>query len=593
MKNINNYRKSLLLLSFFLILFITGTFLISLVPKTIQYSTKSLKTIDGETISVEVIEPRKTLKLPQSTPAVIIGHGFMANKEFMRGYAIELAAAGFIVVSIDFRGHGQSSGVLSNTRLVYDVLAAKAYLATRLDVNIHNLAYIGYSMGGFPGSVIVHNDPDFKAFIGVGTGLQYGLRQGNATHPLNVLMIHAKYDEAFNLETLKRSMGLRTGLITPLVDVNQLYGSFQEGNASMIYLDDNSNHLSVAWDTDFIRASRNWLISTFPYTLTLDEDFYAHIRLLILILQIISGFGLFFALIFILSKLFGFHPQVRLKEFGKEKSTDDVKKRDSESEKNELLEETLTLELELKNISTKKLVFLTPVFTILLGVIGIFLILWAFLPFPQPIEAFVLALLFGQTFGSLILIWRLGKRHNLTMKNILGKPFSIGKKILLKQLVLGIFLAGCLYAILYLSIGSNYLGIIPSLQKLPWTPIYILISFFIFLIYDILILLIIQPKFSDNMLHGIKTVGIHFGVLFIYINVYLLLMSLLTGSLFFWGVMIPVSTPMLILSACTSYTSYKQTGNIITGAIINAIYFSLVVTAIAPYQGLFTLFSVF
>jgi hypothetical protein len=509
----------------------------------------------------------------------------------MKGYAIELAAAGFVVVTLDFRGHGQSTGVLSRTRLLYDVLAVKTYLAMRLDVDIHNLAYIGYSMGGTPGNIIVDNDPDFKAFIGVGTSLQPTLRKGNATHPLNVLMIYAKYDEAFKLYTLKRSVGIRTGLISSLVDVNQLYGSFQDGNATMLYLDDNSNHLSVAWDTDFIRASRNWLITTFPNTLAPDEDFHAHFRLLILIFQIIGGFGLFFALIFVLARAFGFQSTEEIDKRIKENNSTKRKNNNEDEFKEKGL--TKEIEIEFKETSTIKLIYLTILFGLLFGIIGIFLIVWVFLPFPQPILGFVLSLLFGQIFGILLLLWRLGKKHSLSMKNIIGKPFIADKKDLIKYVILGIILAGILYLILYLSFGLNYIGIVPSITKAPWIPAYAIIAFFIFLIYNIHVLLVIQPRFSNNALGNIKVGIIHFGILFIYINAYLLLIGLLSGSLFYWGVMIPVSTPILIISACVDVFSYRRTGNIITGAVINAIYFTLILTTIAPYQGIFTLFSVF
>ncbi len=588
MKSIKSYKKELVYLMLFLLIFIIGTVLISMVPKSVKISNKTLQTVDGEKISIDIFEPRRSLQIQKN--AVIIGHGYMANKEFMKGYAIELAAAGFVVVTLDFRGHGQSTGVLSNNRLLYDVLAVKTYLATRLDIDIHNLAYIGYSMGGFPGNIIVNDDPDFKAFIGVGTSLQPLLRKGNSTHPLNVLMIYAKYDEAFKLYTLKQSVSVRTGIISSFVDVNQLYGSFQDGNATMIYLDDNSNHLSVAWDTDFIRASRNWLITTFPNTLAPDEDFHAHFRLLILIFQIIGGFGLFFALLYILARVFGFQSMEEIEEIIKEANSNEKDKTQKDQFKEKQIREEI--EIDFKETSTKKLIALTLLLSILLGIVGIFLIVWVFLPLPQPIEGFILSLLFGQAFGTVLLLWRLGKKHGLSMRNIIGKPFLSDKKDLIKYIILGIILAGILYVILYLSFGQNYIGIVPSITKLPWIPLYMIIAFFIFLIYDINILLVIQPRFSNDLLGNIKIVVIHFGILFIYINTYLLLIGVLTGSLFFWGVMIPVSTPIMILSACIEVVSYRRTGNIITGAVINAIYFILIVTTIAPYQGFFTLFSV-
>ncbi|TXT62258.1 MAG: conserved membrane protein of unknown function [Promethearchaeota archaeon] len=592
---IKSNEKNAIVLVSLLLLFITGTLLISLVPRSVRFTNKKLETLDGETISVNIAEPIRGLKIPQNTPAVIIGHGYMANKEFMKGYALEIAAAGFVVVTLDFRGHGQSTGSLDRNRLLFDVLAVKTYLASRLDVDIHNLAYIGYSMGGFPGNLIVNSDPDFKAFIGVGTSLQYGLRQGNSSHPLNVLMIHAKYDEAFNLEVLRNVVGLRAGKLSPLIDVNQLYGNFQEGNATMIYLDDNSNHLSVAWDTDFIRASRNWLINTFPTVLTADEDFYGHLRLLILILQVIGGFGVFFSLMYMLSRAFGFHPSTQIEDIEGKKNDNNTKEEEIKdyAETSIHMEFESRLQIDIGDTTSLRLFFLTLLYTLIFGIIGIFLIVWAFLFIPQPIIGFVFGLLFGASFGILLLIYRLGKKREISLKAILKKPFTDSKKDLAKYVVLGIILAGFLYLILYLSFGRNYIGIVPSIIKAPWIPLYSVIAFLIFFVYGLYIFLIVKPKLVNRRLATLKIIIIHFGILFIYVNAILLAMGLLTGSFFFWGVMIPVSTPLLIISACVDTISFKRTGNIIMGALINAIYFTVIVTTIAPFQGLFTLFSVF
>ncbi|MHA1239225.1 MAG: hypothetical protein ACTSQU_00400, partial [Promethearchaeota archaeon] len=83
----------------------------------------------------------------------------------------------------------------------------------------------------------------FKCFIGIGTWLYPTLRAGNSTNPLNVLMIQALFDEAVELSGLKDSLAIRVGIPVSDVDSNKLYGSFQQGNASKIFLDDDSNHL--------------------------------------------------------------------------------------------------------------------------------------------------------------------------------------------------------------------------------------------------------------------------------------------------------------------------------------------------------------
>ena len=138
-------KKRITLICIFLALFIIGTVFIFITPFSVK-STNGLATTtdDGVTVSFNVFEPRDG---GLNKPAFIIGHGFMANKEILKGYAIELAAAGFVAVPFDFRNFGQSSS--GDSEAMYkDILAIKNYLNSRGDIDMNLLGYIGYSMGG-------------------------------------------------------------------------------------------------------------------------------------------------------------------------------------------------------------------------------------------------------------------------------------------------------------------------------------------------------------------------------------------------------------------------------------------------------------
>ncbi len=138
-------KKRMILICFFLSLFVVGIILIFTTPSSIKITyNQTVETSDGETISFNVFEPIHNEKKKK---AVIIGHGIMVNKEMLKGYAIELACAGFVAVPFDFRGHGQSSGELDYSKLVNDVKAIKAYLYSRGDIDMDSLGIIGYSMG--------------------------------------------------------------------------------------------------------------------------------------------------------------------------------------------------------------------------------------------------------------------------------------------------------------------------------------------------------------------------------------------------------------------------------------------------------------
>jgi pimeloyl-ACP methyl ester carboxylesterase len=556
MNTSNLSKKRVVLIFIFLAIFTIGTVFMFITPLSVK-STYGLstQTSDGVTISFNVFEPSSG---GLNKPAIIIGHGSMVNKEMVKGYALELAAAGFVSVPFDFRGHGQSTMVEPDNK-TKDIIAIKEYLGTRGDIDMSSLGYIGYSMGGL-GQQLIDSDLSFKCFIGIGTWLYPTLRTGDSADPLNVLMIQALFDEAVELPALKESLATRVGIPISNVDVNKLYGSFEQGNASMIYLDDNSNHLTLAWDEDFIREARDWAINSFDLDVV-DETYYVNIRGLILLMQIFGGIALFFYIV---------EPLIRLSLNEKEE-----KERDFHYFKPE------TKESSVKSISIK-----TIVYSIVLGIPGVLIFIPLLLILPLAVAGFIVALLFGQSFGILILLWRIGKKSDAPLKTILSTPFK-GRNRFLRQVIAGAVLGAILYFIVYLSVGLNYLGLVPSITKLWTIPIYFLICFFVILILNLLTQVILQNKFDDSIKSALKVLFLGAFFPLLYYIVYLLLVSVLMRSLFYFGTFIPISILMFTLTSGVSIICYRKTGNVITGAIVNALLLTfLIVTMSTPQSGL-------
>ncbi len=545
--NMNQSKKNTIITLIFLLIFITGTILIFTVPVTVK-STYGLttQTEDGVTISFNVFEPQeeyyKAANGDAKKKAILIGHGNRANKEMLKGYAIELAAAGFVAVAFDFRGHGQSLGVLTREGLVKDVRAIRDYLSSRDDIDQKNLGYIGYSMGGSPGWAIIKEDLSFKCFIGIGTGLpsptyypDYVVKIGSG-RKFNVLMIQARYDEAVTVERLKEGMALRLGVNTGDIDVNKLYGSFQSGTASMIHLDDNTNHLLLCWDQDFIRAARNWVISTFPSVRQPDENFYVNIRGIILLVQLVGGMGLFFAIVEPLSNL--------------------ILKRKKEEDKDEDKGEDI-FKIELPEVSITNLSMRALIYLLVLGLVGIIIFMPLTYILPLYTIATVIMLLFGQMLALLILTFQLGKKANLSLKENLLGPFR-QRNNLLREFLLGVILAMILYLIVYISIGLNYFAILPSLNKIIFVPMYLVIEFFILLVFSVFANATLQNKYGDGMKEQFKAGLVIFGLQVIYMTFYLFLLSVLQGSLFTFGVFMPVVIPVTLLGSFVSVIAYKK-----------------------------------
>jgi pimeloyl-ACP methyl ester carboxylesterase len=561
MRNFEISKKRVSLICGFLLIFIIGTILIFITPTTIKVTYGlSIQTEDGVNIAFNVFEPQNGAT---NKKAIIIGHGVYANKEMMKGYAIELATVGYVAIPFDFRGHGQSTGSRSGD-LTNDIKAIKSYLSSRTDIDMNNLGYLGFSMGGI-GQALVNEDTDFKCFIGTATWLSDDLRRGNSTNPLNVLMIVALYDELLDLPGLKAIMANRTNISPSNFNVNRLYGSFQTGNASRIYLDDNTNHVFGQWDTDFYREARNWIINTFPDVIQTNENFFGHIRFFILILQLFGGLGLFFLIIEPLSYLF-----LRTKETQLTYQKYDV-----------------DVSNPIRNAAS------IIAYSLLFGLPGMIIMLLISLPLGLAIMSMVLTLTFGHAFGLLIFLWIKGKKAHIPFKDVIKRPFQGKKEQILSQLILGLVLAAVLFIILYLSIGMNFFGLIPSITKILWLPIYMVIMFFVLNIFGMVFQMSIQSQYQQNLKNVIKIALFSFTMVFLYNFTYVFSLSLLMGSFFYFGFMVPLTVPIFLLISFVWAVSYKKTGNIIVGSITATFFFVMLVSTSSLLGNILSLFSMF
>ena len=152
------------------------------------------------------------------------------------------------------------------------------------------------------------------------------------------------------------------------------------------------------------------------------------------------------------------------------------------------------------------------------------------------------------------------------------------------SIILGIILAAIFSIIVYLSAGLNYIGMIPSLIKILWFPFYFGFMLLIFFIFGIMFQGIFQNKFKKGLKQFTKVSLMIFSFLFMYMFIYLLIISLLMGSFFYFGSFIPFARPLLLLDSFIFTYTYKKSGNIFAGIIINALFFTLFICTISPLQ---------
>ncbi len=84
-------------------------------------------------------------------PGVVVAHGYAGSAKLMAPFGDTLAARGYVVVLLDFTGHGASTRRLANQDstdiLQHDLDVALAHLRSLPDVDASEVALVGHSMG--------------------------------------------------------------------------------------------------------------------------------------------------------------------------------------------------------------------------------------------------------------------------------------------------------------------------------------------------------------------------------------------------------------------------------------------------------------
>src|SRR5215469_1754377 len=134
-----------------------------------QKKDVEIKAADGVNLKATYYSPGR------SGPAMILLHQCNMDRHAWDGLAQDLANAGFHVVTVDFRGYGESGGDRAERdKWSGDVDAAFAYLMSQKDVDKSRVAAGGASCGVTQSSDLAARHHEIKALM---------LLSGNATDP--------------------------------------------------------------------------------------------------------------------------------------------------------------------------------------------------------------------------------------------------------------------------------------------------------------------------------------------------------------------------------------------------------------------------
>jgi pimeloyl-ACP methyl ester carboxylesterase len=224
----------------------------------------------GATLSGLLYIP-ETATTDTPAPGVLAVHGYINSRETQSAYAIELAKRGYVVLSMDQRGHGYSDS--PSFAEGFGGPAGLQHLRTLEQVDTNQIVLIGHSMGGWTVlSAAAAHPQDYSSVIvsGSSTGT-FGVPAGDANFPRNFGLVYGKYDE------FSASMwGARTGAevvdteklmdqfgTESTVEIGRMYGNIQQGTARRLSQPAQthpSNHITqsgVAPVIDWVQLTSN------------------------------------------------------------------------------------------------------------------------------------------------------------------------------------------------------------------------------------------------------------------------------------------------------------------------------------------------
>ncbi|MBO3753902.1 MAG: alpha/beta fold hydrolase [Candidatus Brockarchaeota archaeon] len=298
-------RTGCLALIVLAVVFLTGTAAAFIINNDFgRLEVKTVEIPDGEHyISGVLYRPRAAAE-ENPLPAVVLVHGISSAKESMSSIALELARRGFVALSIDVVGHGDSGGRLGATKdPSLGALAALRYAETLPYVDASSLGLVGHSLGAgaVRAAAAAHRRVKATVLIAGGLGgmasspLEYGVL--NTTFPKNLLVAIGREDVLFNLDQVTEEW-LPPVFGVQEVSPGRLYGDFNSGTARKLVAPA-TTHLLEPLDPTIVSETVVWMGSALKPSETsqirrLEEGLTYPYRETMMLLSVFSLVGLTF-----------------------------------------------------------------------------------------------------------------------------------------------------------------------------------------------------------------------------------------------------------------------------------------------------------
>jgi dienelactone hydrolase len=193
-------------------------------------------------------------------PAILLVHGYSADRNSMSTLARRLANAGYAVLAIDVRGHGANRNPLpiaDDDLMQPDLRTAAEYLRSSPYVDGSKIVVMGHSMGAGLALQYAANDDSLRGAVMISGGF----RLLGPARPRNALFIFAQRDPEFIQDTSIAIAALLAGV--DRIDLGKTYGDLGSGTAVRALRVPDVDHISIISSPEAAESIIQWLDAIF------------------------------------------------------------------------------------------------------------------------------------------------------------------------------------------------------------------------------------------------------------------------------------------------------------------------------------------
>lgn len=507
-------------------------------------------------------------------PGVVVIHGSLQNKEWLMAFGIELARRGFVVLTIDANGHGNtdpSEGRHAGT-------AAVDYLASLDYVDATEIGLIGHSMGGgYCWIAINESSVVVDALVLVGSGFW---NTSYLPYVPNTLVAVGEFDSLSSYPSSPSRLDPWFNVTG--VEPGVTYGSFSDNSARRLVLA-RTNHLFETIDPVIVSESVEWMKESLKDGI--EDSYWLPSTELLYPLWLVGGAASLFGALLTIFPLLTI--LIDLPFF-------------SSLSKMPAPQDTSSTGAYLRYGAIYGLVGAGTFFPFLAigGVINIFI------PFPQSNGLAVISWMLGSGIVAALVLYAILRRKG-TQRSIrqilLGEQSDEFVNRFSRTLVLGIVIFVWLYVwtlIVDLGFALDLRCFLPGFHDLTlnqalMVPLYFAVFFFYFLVEGAWLTgpLLTEPKqtlmgtqvFWTAKAVLIKTIPYLILIAIEYIGGYLAGYALIPGMIGYSFLFFYAFTPWFAVAAVIALWGYRLTGNHHLGAILNGLICAWLLASILSF----------